>query len=68
MNDVMGSRLSDGEAALVEVFSTLKESLLAHGDDLPPFARRNALKALASLWQVVNGLDMEADQLYQLGA
>jgi hypothetical protein len=60
--------LSEGEAALVDLFSTLKETLLAHGDELPPFARRNALKALASLWQVVNGLDMDAEQLYQLGA
>ena len=68
MNNVMGSRLSEGEAALVDLFSTLKETLLAHGDELPPFARRNALKALASLWQVVNGLDMDAEQLYQLGA
>jgi hypothetical protein len=64
----MGQTLTDGEAALVEAFQNLKGTLLAHGENLPPFARRNALKALASLWQVVNGLDMDAEQLYQLGA
>jgi hypothetical protein len=55
MNNAMDQTLSDGEAALVEVFRDLKETLLTHGDDLPPFARRN-------------GLDMDAEQLYQLGA
>jgi hypothetical protein len=64
----MGATLSEGEAALIEVFQGLKETLLAHGDELPPFARRNGLKALASLWQVMNGLDMDPEQLYQLGA
>ena len=68
MNNAMGQTLTEGEAALVETFHSLKETLLSHGDELPPFARRNALKALASLWQVVNGLDMDAEQLYQLGA
>jgi hypothetical protein len=68
VKNAMGQRLTNGEAALVEGFRRLNETLLAHGDDLPPFARRNALKALASLWQVVNGLDMDAEQLYQLGA
>jgi hypothetical protein len=68
VNNTMGQTLTEGEAALVETFRTLKDTLLAYGDELPPFARRNALKALASLWQVVNGLDMDAEQLYQLGA
>jgi hypothetical protein len=38
-----------------------------HGDELPPFARRNGLKALAALWQVMNGLDMDPGQLYDVG-
>ena len=67
MKNAMGQTLTDGETALVEIYGNLKETLLAH-DDVPPFARRNALKALASLWQVVNGLDMDAEQLYELGA
>jgi len=43
-------------------------SLLEQGEDLPPFARRNATKAFAALWQVANGLDMEPGQLYAVGA
>ena len=39
-----------------------------YGDELPPFARRNAMKALAALWQVMNGLDMDPGQVYDLGA
>jgi hypothetical protein len=39
-----------------------------HRDDLAPFAERNALKALAALWQVANGLDQDPGQLYELGA
>jgi hypothetical protein len=40
----------------------------AQRDQLPPFAERNALKALAALWQVANGLDQDPGQLYELGA
>ncbi len=29
---------------------------------------RNGLKALAALWQVMNGLDMDPRQLYDVGA
>jgi hypothetical protein len=39
-----------------------------HGDELPPFALRNATKSLAALWQVMNGLDMDPGQLYDVGA
>jgi len=35
---------------------------------LPPFPRQNATKALAAMWQVMNGLDMDPDHLYDLGA
>jgi hypothetical protein len=34
----------------------------------PPFATRNGLKALAALWQVMNGLDMDPGHVYDLGA
>ncbi len=35
--------------------------------ELAPYQERNALKALSCLWQIVNGLDMEPEQLYPLG-
>lgn len=64
MND---PRLTVGEQALVDAFGHLVRTLDEHGDELPPFARRNAIKATAALWQVVNGLGLEPGQLYQLG-
>jgi hypothetical protein len=41
--------------------------LREHGDDLPPFAHRNAIKATAALWQVANGLGLQPGQLYDVG-
>ena len=37
-------------------------------EELAPFEERNSLKALAALWQVMNGLDMDPGQVYDLGA
>ncbi|MDP9343769.1 MAG: hypothetical protein M3Q23_17095 [Actinomycetota bacterium] len=68
MENAMGVTLDEAEAALVEVYRKLEAILRDHGDDLPPFARRNAAKALAALWQVANGLDMDPAQPYDLGA
>ena len=68
MNNAMGVELSPAEASLVESYDRLLATLREHGDELPPFARRNATKALAALWQVANGLDMEPGQLYDVGA
>jgi hypothetical protein len=42
--------------------------LAEHGEELPPFVERNAVKALAALWQVANGLDTHPGQTYDLGA
>lgn len=58
---------SPGERALVECYETLYAVLEERGEELPPFARRNAIKALAALWQVANGLDAEPEQLDGLG-
>lgn len=58
---------SPGESALVECYATLHAVLEERGEELPPFARRNAIKALAALWQVANGLDAEPEQLDGLG-
>lgn len=67
MNNAMGTELTPAEANLVECYERLASTLREHGDELPPFARSNAKKALAALWQVANGLDMEPGQLYDVG-
>ena len=59
---------SAGEQALLEVYERLVAILREHGDELPPFAERNAIKALGALWQVANGLDQDPGQIYELGA
>ena len=60
--------LNAGERALVECYESLKRTLIEYRKDLAPFEERNALKALAALWQVSNGLDQDPGQLYELGA
>ena len=42
--------------------------LQEHREELAPFEERNALKALSALWQVMNGLDMDPGQVYDVGA
>ncbi len=66
--NAMGRELNEAEAQLWECYQLLLSVLSEHRDDLEPFAERNALKALAALWQVANGLGMEPDQLYDVGA
>ena len=68
IQNVDGQELSEGEARLVECYRSLAHALMGHRDELAPFAERNALKALAALWQVMNGLDMDPGQVYDLGA
>jgi len=68
MKNTMGTELSEAEAAVMACYEKLAATLREHGDDLPPFAKRNATKALAALWQVANGLDMDPGQVYELGA
>ena len=60
--------LSAGEQAIVDCYETLKAVLLEHRDELPPYAERNAIKALAALWQVANGLGRQPGQVYDVGA
>jgi hypothetical protein len=68
MQNHMGVELAEPEAKLVDCYRQLASVLEMHGEDLPPFARRNGLKALAALWQVMNGLDMDPGQIYDVGA
>ena len=67
MKNTMGVELSESERSLVECYQGLVR-ILKDGKELAPFERRNALKAVAALWQVVNGLDLDPDQLYEIGA
>ncbi|HYM48987.1 MAG TPA: hypothetical protein VET65_00295 [Candidatus Limnocylindrales bacterium] len=66
MKNSMGVELSQAEQTIVECYQTLVRVL--ERDDLAPFERRNALKAVAALWQIANGLDMDPGQLYHIGA
>lgn len=66
MKNAMGVELSESERTLVESYQSLV-GLLKNGKDLAPFERRNAMKAVAALWQVVNGLDLDPGNLYEIG-
>lgn len=63
--DLLGRPLDATEAQLLRLYGELKT--LAARDDLPPCAERNVKKALACMWQVVNDLNLEFEQLYDLG-
>lgn len=67
MINLSGHELNEAQVALVECYRRLEDVLSRQADDLAPYERRNALKALAALWQVVNGLDLDPDPLYGLG-
>ena len=64
----MTAELNEGEKALMDCYRSLVGVLEKHRDHLPPFAERNAIKALGALWQVANGLDQDPGQVYELGA
>ena len=62
---LLGRELTHAEREAMKVYQTLKA--LARRDDLPPCAARNVRKALAAMWQVTNDLDLQFEQLYDLG-
>lgn len=64
----MAADLTEAERALLECYESLRRTLEERRGDLHPFEERNALKALAALWQVANNLDRDPGQLYDLGA
>jgi hypothetical protein len=68
MQNMTGAELTEAEAKLVDVYRDLARTLETCAGELPPFAQRNGLKALAALWQVMNGLDMDPGQIYEIGA
>ena len=63
--DLLGKPLSEQERELLNVYQALKN--LAARSDLPPCATHNIRKALASMWQATNDLDLQFEQLYDLG-
>ena len=68
MQNAIGQELNPAQAGLVECFDQLASLLAERANELAPFEQRNALKALAALWQIANGLDMDRGHLYHLGA
>jgi hypothetical protein len=66
--NALGETLSPAQDALASCYDSLLATLRTHRSDLAPFEERNALKALAALWQVMNGLDMDPGQLDDVGA
>lgn len=67
MKNAMGTELNHSEQTLVECYQSLVK-ILKESDNLAPFERRNALKAVAALWQIVNGLDLDPGNIYDIGA
>jgi hypothetical protein len=63
--DLLGHDLNDNEQQLLAAYRGLKQLVLR--SDLPPCAARGVRKALACMWQVVNDLDLEFEQLYDVG-
>jgi hypothetical protein len=59
--------LTAAERGLVQCYENLVEIVRERNDELAPFEVRNATKAIAALWQVVNGLDRDPGQLYDIG-
>jgi len=63
--DILGTAQTPMEQEALRAYDLLKQ--LAARDDLPPCVARNVRKALACLWQLTNDLDLQFEQLYDLG-
>jgi hypothetical protein len=63
--DLLGRPLTAAEHGLLAAYEALKA--LAAREDLPPSAARNVKQALAAMWQATNDLDLQFEQLYDLG-
>ena len=68
MQNSLGQELNPAQTELMQCYDALARTLADRRAELAPFEERNALKALAALWQVANGLDMDRGQIYHLGA
>jgi hypothetical protein len=63
--DLLGKAMTEQERELLNVYEALKK--LAAQEDLPPCAARNVRRALMSMWQATNDLDLQFEQLYEFG-
>lgn len=63
--DLLGNPLTDQERELLGVYHALKTLAAQH--DLPPCAARNVRRALSAMWQATNDLDLQFEQLYDVG-
>jgi predicted transcriptional regulator len=63
--DLLGMPLAEHERETLRIYEELKT--LASRDDLPPCVARNVRQALASMWQATNDLNLQFEQLYDLG-
>jgi hypothetical protein len=63
--DLLGNQMTPAEKDVLAAYEALKA--LARREDLPPCAARNVRKALASMWQATNDLDLQFEQLYDVG-
>jgi hypothetical protein len=68
MENSLGHELNPAQTELMQCYDSLARTLADRRDEMAPFEERNALKALAALWQIANGLDMDRGQIYHLGA
>ncbi|MHB8619213.1 MAG: hypothetical protein ACYDAG_06550 [Chloroflexota bacterium] len=63
--DLYGQPLTEEEAELLSLYDGAKA--LLRRDGLAPCVRRNVGVALAALWNATNDLDLQFEQLYELG-
>ncbi len=63
--DLLGRALSPSDEQILAIYTSLKQ--MAADPDLPPCVERNVKKALACMWQVINDLNLEFEQLYDVG-
>jgi len=66
MKNWMNQELSETEEGLFKVYQDLLKILKDHSEELQPFEDCNARKAISALWQIVSGLDLDPDQLYDI--
>jgi hypothetical protein len=58
-----GGQITETEARVTEVYEALKEL----SKDEAPCVAKNAQRALAVVWQIMNDLGLEFEQLYEYG-
>lgn len=63
--DLLGSELTDAEAALLDGYQRLRD--LVRRTDLPPCALANLRAALACAWNAVNDLALDYEHLLDDG-